>query len=181
MISLMLSPPPAIQMWCSVVCCSVLQRVAACCSVLLLPATPTLTGATRCNALPHPATYCNTLHYTATHSTTLQHTATHCSTQQRTATHCNALQRTATHCNALQRTATHCIELQHTATHTATCCICNTKVLESKVLGPQTLLGAFEKGQLKELGVTNLSAQQLQHQLQQKQVTVRCSCVSSYV
>jgi len=161
MISSMLSPPLAIQMWCSVVCCSVLQRVAACCSVLLLPATPTLTGATRCNALPHPATYCNTLHYTATHSTTLQHTATHCSTQQRTATHCN--------------------ELQHTATHTATCCICNTKVLESKVLGPQTLLGAFEKGQLKELGVTNLSAQQLQHQLQQKQVTVRCSCVSSYV
>ena len=97
--------------------CSVLQRVAMCCS---LTATHYSTlqqcyawSQVSCSVLKSS---CNkaTKNAFTTHlrvqrtktNTRLQCTATHCNTLQRTATHCNALQRTATHCNALQHTAT---------------------------------------------------------------------------
>ena len=77
------------QMCVCVACCSMLQHVAVCCSVL-------------------QCVRCRYLHYAA------PHTATHCNTLQHTVTHCNTLQHTATHCNTLQHTATHCTTQQHT-------------------------------------------------------------------
>jgi len=74
-----------------VCCCSVLQRVASCCSMLRF----------RCVAACC-ATHCNTLLHTTTHYYTPQHTTTHRNTLQHTATH--SLQHTATHCNTLQHT-----------------------------------------------------------------------------
>ena len=92
-----------------------LQRVAACCSVLQC-------DAVCCSVLQCVATCCNTL----------QHTATHCNTPCTAFPlgNCYTLQHAATHCNMLQHTL-YCIpsrQLLHTATccntlqHTATCC-----------------------------------------------------------
>jgi len=86
------------------VCCSVLsvlQRVAACCSVLQcfevrcsalkswLWSTARIKYAPRLATPRHTETPCNTLQHTATHYNTLQHTTTLCNIMQHTATHCN--------------------------------------------------------------------------------------------
>jgi len=111
-----------------VVCCSVLQCVAVCCSQQRRGAKCHVRDMTsdalyECDPPSYIVGYdcacvhCNILEYTATHCNTLQHTAEHCNTLQHTATHCNTLQHTATHCNTLLNTAAHCNTLQHTATH----------------------------------------------------------------
>jgi len=103
---------------CFVVCCSVLQRVAACCSVLV----------TNAGNIDHCNTHFHTAHiqiitaylqYTATHCNILQH-STNADHFQRTGNTAASLplQHTATHCNTLQHTATHC----NTLPNTATCC-----------------------------------------------------------
>ena len=127
------------------VCCSVLQCVAVCCSVLCVCKTqPIPLGLTFSNAvskLKGSNVSVATFYWKETFelwalsferafrkwhrkwdwlykvASEIQHTATHCNTLRHTATHCNTLQHTATHCNTLQRTATHCNTLQHTATH----------------------------------------------------------------
>jgi len=125
-------------------CCSVMQYVAVCCSVLQC-VQPNTHTTTHCSTLQRKVSvmavnvwslgliFAVKLQPTATHFNTLQHPATPCNTLQHTASHCNELQSTAahdicqeieeaTHCNTLQHTATHCNTLQHTATHTATHC-----------------------------------------------------------
>ena len=132
---------------CVAVCCSVLQRVAACSSRILSLFSVLCKIALMirycisyhilcviyCNALQHTATLCNTMQHAATHYNTLRHTATHCSTLQLTATHCirvvrykrvivqqRSPQHTTTHSH------THCNTLhrllQHTTTHGSTHC-----------------------------------------------------------
>jgi len=118
---------------CVAVCCSVWQRVAACCSsyidfyvrptyiVFALPkATP--------NALQRTTTHCNSCNSYALLSRFAFPQQPNCNTLQHTATHCNVLHAAhTTHCNTLTellcntcnplmypRTAT---ALQHTATH----------------------------------------------------------------
>jgi len=128
---------------CSTLQHCVLQRVAACCSVLQRKRFCYMWRACRyaecCSVLQHFVLLC-------VDCNTLQHTATHCNSLQLTATHRNSLQRdlftklctrrstlyidqrscTAIHCNALQRTAHRCCWRGHTATlysapqHTAT-------------------------------------------------------------
>ena len=106
---------------CNILRCSMLQCVAACCSVpsfaLLCRLTLTRGEAlfTLCRSL------CRRLKLLRTpEDDTLQHNATQCNILQHTTSHCNTLQHTTPHCNTLQHTATHCNTLQHTATH------CNT-------------------------------------------------------
>jgi len=71
---------------CVAACCSVLQCVAICCKCTQL--------ASDVHSLP-PSTHCNI--HTRLAEYTLQHTATHCN---------KILQHTATHCNTLQHTHT---------------------------------------------------------------------------
>ena len=125
-------------------CCSVLQCVIICCSVLRYAKIHMYSFQKRGVDMPkgHKGTYikkdlhlrperCQTCQK-STRSNTLQRTASHCNTLQRTAKHCNTLQqaasplknaarqggtRTATNCNTLQHTTTHCNILQQAATH----------------------------------------------------------------
>ena len=101
-----------------VVCCSVLQRVAVCCSVCVGHAKKGC-GRASCAVIcgAHARVYGdNTLYRTATQCNTLQHTATHCNTLQQTTwvmphkreaavlvlMHtCVNWQHTTAHCNAL--------------------------------------------------------------------------------
>jgi len=92
-------------------CCSAVQCVAVCCSVLQwLECAVTLEnppGGLWGVALQHTATPCNTLFYTVIPCTTLQHPITHCNTLYHTATHYTTLQHTTPQCNTLHHTATH--------------------------------------------------------------------------
>jgi len=119
------------------VCCSVLQCVAVCYSVLSVVQSTSLHPADSFDCilqhtLQHAAThaaahatqrqfnvgiYCNTLQHTAAdmYCNTLQHTATHDNTRQHTASHDKTLhhtEHTVTHSNTVQHT------LQHTRQHT---------------------------------------------------------------
>jgi len=99
-----------------VVCCSVLQCVAAWCvrkSATIISIRDAMSPATHCITRKHTATRCSNLHHTAAYCNTLQRTATHCNTLQRTATHCNTLQHTATHGNALQQLFSFAMPAQH--------------------------------------------------------------------
>jgi len=90
------------------VCCSVLPCVAVCCSVLQY-------AAVCCSVLPYVTVCCIVLRCVAC---SLLHAAWCTANLHRNilnATHCNTLQHSATHCNTLQPAATHCSTLQHTA------------------------------------------------------------------
>jgi len=83
--------------YCVAAWCTVLQRVAVCCSVLQRGEVSVL-----------PSLYVS-VSFSVSHlqayntNTPLQNTATHCNTRQHTATHGNTLQHTATHCNIVSR------------------------------------------------------------------------------
>jgi len=128
------------------VCCSEVQCVVVCCSVLQVARSGPTTRktaikhndnatASNCRILQHPATHYNTLKHTATHCNSLQHTATHCNTMQHTATHAAKYQTTIQN-KTLIMAATLCTTLQHTATH------CNThfNTLDQTPIQPQTLI-----------------------------------------
>jgi len=102
----------------AVVRCSVLQRVAAWCSVLSWDHTLSIGSLSRKHSIWSKCSlmfmHCNTLQRTAEHRLlfqkamlfvvcALQHSVTHCNTLQHTATHSNALQHTATHCSCFRK------------------------------------------------------------------------------
>ena len=108
-------------------CCSVLQCVAVCCSVLHLKwiLTSLHIPSLCCSVLQCVAVCCSVLQWkwmlTSLHIPSLTHFPHTCRDPfqlQHTATHCNTLQHTATHRNTLQHTATHCNALQHHFPHT---------------------------------------------------------------
>ena len=121
------------------VCCSVVQCGAVCCSVLHCFCTVlhcfwtvlhcaalchsashcsavwcsvVQCGAVWCNVMRCAIVCCSMLQRASVHCNTLQHTTSHRITLHHTVTHCSTPQHTATHCNTLQQT-----KLQHTATH----------------------------------------------------------------
>jgi len=108
-------------------CCSVLQCVAVCLSVLQCGAGSPWRMHSGLAALDGRIKGC--LYHTATYSSTLQHTATHCNT------HCNTLRYAATRHSRMNppqyskqswyilnlSTAT-CTTQQHIDTHSNTCC-----------------------------------------------------------
>jgi len=102
----------------AVVRCSVLQRVAAWCSVLSWDHTLSIGSFSRKHSILSKCSlmfmHCNTLQRTAEYRLlfqkamlfvvcALQHSVTHCNTLQHTATHSNALQHTATHCSCFRK------------------------------------------------------------------------------
>ena len=129
------------------VCCSVLQWIAVCCTVLQCVLTLThlyVIFAVCCSVLQCVAVCCSVLQCVAVcwhwliHMWYLECFGVCCSVLQCVAVCCSVLQfvamcrhwliyvwydslwhigSTATHCNTLQHTATHCNTLQHTATH----------------------------------------------------------------
>ena len=122
-------------------CCSVLQRVAVCCSVLqcfsnvfacviisryefvsftvfLSWSRLHVTNATPCNTLQHTATHCNIRVREYRSAAVMESFTCHESNKlQQAASRCNTLQHTATHYTTLQHTATHCNTLQPTKSH----------------------------------------------------------------
>ena len=106
----------------SLVCRSVLQCVVVCCSVLQYVAAVSFIHFATCvgpfSLLQDTATHCNTLQHTATHCNTLQHNIKDIAA-------CDVpfwlLRHTATHCNTLQHTATYCNGLHHTIKEIAAC------------------------------------------------------------
>jgi len=87
-----------------ILCCRVLQRGAACCSVKRALYTTSYRTYYINESYRHTHAHSHILHPQT--QNTLQRTAVLCNTH--TATHCNTLQHTATQCNTLQHTAIHC-------------------------------------------------------------------------
>jgi len=142
---------------CVAACCSVLQRVAVCCSVLQC-------GVVWCSVLQCVAVRCSMLQcvagcsiggcpkcVSAMWNSHITIPATHCNcvesgyrhTLQHTATHCNTRQHTATHCNYVEKgycTLTHCdyVENGYRNTLQHTATHCNTLRLRGEKISSHT-------------------------------------------